>query len=100
MLKLQNLQKIQNFAEKLISILESGRITPAKREELNQWSAEVDKIELKMAQLQAVEVAQLLNKEISRCGSLEQKETRLKTQKEHKLAAGKTLEFLFFKKLK
>lgn len=67
--------------------IESGRITPAKREELNQWSAEVDKIELKMAQLQAVEVAQLLNKEISRCGSLEQKETRLKTQKEHKLAA-------------
>ena len=81
----------------MMNILDSGRITPAKREELNHWSAEVDKIELKMAQLQAVEVAQLLNKEISRCASFE---PRFKTQKELKLAAGKTLEFLFFKKLK
>lgn len=72
---------------------DSGRITPAKREELNQWSAEVDKIELKMAQLQAVEVAQLLNKEISRCASFE---PRLKTQKELKLAADEARSLYFW----
>jgi len=74
--------------------IDSGRITPAKREELNQWSAEVDKIELKMAQLQAVEVAQLLNKEISRCASFEQKES--KTQKELKLAADQARSLYFW----
>jgi len=73
--------------------IESSRIIPAKREELNQWSAEVDKIELKMAQLQAVEVAQLLNKEIRRCASFE---PRLKSQKEIKLAADEARSLYFW----
>jgi len=75
----------------------SNRITPANREQLNQWSAEVDKIELKMAKLQAVEVAQLLNKEIRRSAGLANVDrAKISTEKELKLAAEKSRSLYFW----